>query len=253
MSECYRSIFKRKSFHLFDPDNQQVISAAEFEQMKAFLQQLDSLDPAIRVIYRLVDDSAQSNCPRHQQCCLLIYSQIKDGYLANAGYLGEQIDLYLVSHDIGTLWYGMHQPVCRQIEDCQFVIMIAMAKISNPALFRKDMLAAKRKPVEEIWQGPVVPGVSELVRFAPSACNTQPWRVVSENGTLKVYRYRQAGRRGLMPAAKVAYYNQIDIGIFLFFLQVLLDEQGYKYERRLYPESGLNDDELTLNAEYQLS
>lgn len=30
-----------------------------------------------------------------------------DNYLQNVGYLGEQLDLYLVSKNIGTLWFGI--------------------------------------------------------------------------------------------------------------------------------------------------
>lgn len=36
--------------------------------------------------------------------CLLFYSESKEGYLQNIGYLGEQIDLYLTSKNIGALW-----------------------------------------------------------------------------------------------------------------------------------------------------
>ena len=32
---------------------------------------------------------------------------------------------------------------------------------------------------------------------------------------LKVYRYRQEGKRGIMPKDRAIYYNQIDIGIFI--------------------------------------
>ena len=58
---------------------------------------------------------------------------------------------------------------------------------------------------------------SEIVRLAPSACNTQPWLVEREGDTLRVYRVRKPGRSGIMPAGQVAFYNQIDLGIFCAF------------------------------------
>ena len=40
----------------------------------------------------------------------MFYSENKDNYLTN-GYLGEILDLYLVSQNIGTLWYGLGKPM----------------------------------------------------------------------------------------------------------------------------------------------
>ncbi len=68
----------------------------------------------------------------------------------------------------------------------------------------------KRKRVEEIWEGEQIPGVTDIVRFAPSACNSQPW-LVKNDGELSVYRYRKPGKRGIIPADKVSFYNCIDI------------------------------------------
>ena len=65
---------------------------------------------------------------------------------------------------------------------------------------------------DEIWSGDTM-GVAEIVRFAPSACNTQPWIVENKDNTLTVFRYKQPGKRGIMPADKVSFYNRIDIGI----------------------------------------
>ena len=92
--------------------------------------------------------------------------------------------------------------------------------------------------------------MSDIVRFAPSACNCQPW-FVKNDGELSVYRYRKPGKRGIMPADKVSFYNCIDIGIFLCFLEICLEHQGIKYQRELFPDAG-NDDEMALNARYRL-
>jgi len=67
------------------------------------------------------------------------------------------------------------------------------------------------------------------IKFAPSACNIQPWIVESSVKELKVYRYREVGKRGIMPKDKVICYNQIDIGIFLCFLDLCLDKHRMDY------------------------
>ena len=145
----------------------------------------------------------------------------KENYLQNIGYLGEQLDLYLVSQNIGTLWFGIGKTDEPSFEGLDFVIMIAISKIDNEKKFRKDMFKSKRKSVDEIWIGEPMEGITDIIRFAPSACNTQPWIVEYNKSVLKVYRYKKQGKRGIMPVDKVSYYNQIDIGIFLCFLELI--------------------------------
>ena len=191
-----------------------------------------------------------TTCNRGEEYCILIYSEKKNGYLQNAGYLGEQLDLYLVSHNIGTLWFGIGKVEEKSFDGLDFVIMIAVKKISDDSRFRKDMYKSKRKPVEEIWKGQTINGVTDIVRFAPSACNTQPW-LFDNDGSLKLYRYRKPGKRGIMPAEMVSFYNRIDMGIMMCFLELCLGHEGISFERTLFTDDG-TDTELTLNAEYSL-
>ena len=46
----------------------------------------------------------------------LLYSEKKDNYLQNIGYIGEQLDLYLVSKNIGTLWFGIGKVKEKQLD-----------------------------------------------------------------------------------------------------------------------------------------
>lgn len=55
--------------------------------------------------------------------------------------------------------------------------MIAIAKIDSEDKFRKAMFKSKRKKVKEIWSGEYYLDIANIVRFAPSSCNTQPWKV----------------------------------------------------------------------------
>ena len=160
----------------------------------------------------------------------MFYSERKEGYLQNIGYLGEQIDLYLASKNIGTLWFGIGRPKDMQVNGMDFVIMISIAKMSEEN-FRKDVFKAKRKPLHEIWRGSTL-GVAEIARFAPSACNTQPWMVENIGKDLMVYRFKQPGKRGIMPTNAVSFYNRIDIGIFMCFLELCLAKQEIRFIRK---------------------
>ncbi len=246
----YEMIFKRKSFHLFRNTGDAKISEAELTDIRDAWNGFSSLHPEIRTAVRVVPGE-ETTCKRGQEYCALLYSERKDGYLQNIGYLGEQLDLYLVSRDIGTLWFGIGKTEGPSYDGLDFVIMIAIQKIEDPSLFRKDMFKSKRKPVEEIWEGEHIKGVAEIVRFAPSACNTQPWFVKNDK-KLFIYRNKKPGKRGIMPADKVSFYNQIDIGIFLCFLELCLEHQGIRFQRETIAEND-GTEENALNAIYEFN
>ena len=155
--------------------------------------------------------------------------------------------------NIGALWFGIGKTEEKSESDLPYVIMIAIHKVNDESKFRKDMFKSKRKDLDEIWQGEHYRSIGNIVRFTPSACNSQPWKVISEENKLTVYRYKKPGKRGIMPADKVAYYNRIDIGIFLLFVEICLKKEGFTFERKLFSDDGAIDREETLVAEYNIS
>ena len=248
-NNLYEMIFKRKSFHLFRNIGDEKISEEELKDIEDKFKEFKPLVDDIKVKIKIVKDS--TTCKRGQEYCILFYSEKKDNYLQNIGYLGEQLDLYLVSKNIGTLWFGIGKVEEKQLDGLDFVIMIAIAKVDSPEKFRKDMYKSKRKELEEIWEGDSFLDIGNIVRFTPSACNTQPWRVKTSENEIKVYRYRKEGKRGIMPKDMVIYYNQIDIGIFLCFLELCLEENKIQYDRELYIEEN-HEDENNLTAIYKI-
>lgn len=242
----YDMIFKRKSFHIFkDILN---ISTQELKDIKEKYKTFKPLIEDIKTEIRIVP-AEETTCKRGEEYCILLYSEKKDNYLQNVGYIGEQLDLYLSSLDIGALWFGIGKTEEKTCNGLDFVIMIAIAKMPADK-FRKDMFKSKRKAIEEIWSGNQLGDIANIVRFAPSACNTQPWKVVAEENKLTVYRYKKQGKRGIMPIDKVAYYNRIDIGIFLFFLDICLEKNYYNFNRNLYTDISDDTSEYVLIAEY---
>ena len=249
-TSLYEAIFKRKSFHLFRGVGEDRLVQSELEAIAAAWQRFKRLLPEIRTAIRIVP-AREVNFKRDAEYCILIYSEKKDNYLMNAGYIGQQLDLYLVHHNIGTLWFGIGKPDINSFEGLDYVIMIAIHKISDQSLYRKDMFKAKRKPLDQIWVGNTL-GVAEIARFSPSACNSQPWFVKNENDILIVSRYKQPGKRGIMPVNAVSYYNRIDLGIFLCILELCLTHNDIRYERSLFLDDGA-DKEYIKSAEYRIS
>lgn len=253
MEKYYDMIFKRKSFHLFKDHKNKLfyidenkISNEELNDIYNTFKSFKPLVNDIKVDIKIVENDF-TNCKRYQEYCILIYSEKKNNYLQNIGYIGEQLDLYLASKNIGALWYGIGKTEQIIYNDLSFVTMIAICKVPQNK-FRQDMFKSKRKPIEEIWHGNKYLNIANIARFAPSSCNTQPWIVKEEDNRLLVYRYRKPGKRGIMPLGKVVYQNLIDIGIFILFLDVILSKNNINHNIDIYDDNEANNEELTLSA-----
>ena len=247
-NDLYNMIFKRKSFHLFRGVGNEKITEDEIDDIYKYFDSIKPLVDDIKVKIKILSNISKN---RGQEYSILFYSEKKENYLQNIGYIGEQLDLYLVSKNIGTLWFGIGKPDEKELDGLDFVIMILIHKVDKEEKFRKDMFKSKRKEVPEIWKGNKYLDIANIVRFAPSACNTQPWIVEEDNNTLKVYRYRKEGKRGIMPRSFITYYNQVDIGIFLCFLELCLNHNNIKYNREIFIEEN-HDNEMNLTSIYKI-
>lgn len=243
--QLYEQIFRRKSYHTFRERSGESITNDELEAILSAYKGFEPLND-IKTDIKIVP-AEDTTCRRNEQFCIMLFSEKKPGYLQNIGYLGEQLDLYLVSKNIGSLWFGIAKSN-EVYNGLDYVIMIAIAKVSS---FRKDMFKAKRKELSEIWQGEQL-DIANIVRFAPSACNSQPWFVENINNELYVYRKSKSGRVGIMPRNASIYYNQIDIGIFMCFLELCLLNKEIKFIRTLYKDEE-SFDQKQLNASYKIN
>ena len=243
----YSQIFRRRSFHSFKDCGNTALTKQELEEIEAAWLSFEPLYPDIRTRIVTVPES-ETTSKRGGEYCILMYSEKKDGYLQNIGYLGEQLDLWLVSRNIGSLWLGLGKTEEKKLDGLDYVIMFLIGK-ADPSQFRADMSDAKRRPVDKIWEGDTL-GIEETVRYAPSAVNSQPWYVVNNGQELTVCRYVAPGMR-IIPTPLVSFYNLIDMGIFLLILEVCLAEKGIRYERELFYDAG-GRTELNRTAVYRL-
>ena len=126
-NKLYDMIFKRKSFHLFRNIGNENISDEEIKDIENEFNNFKPLVQDIKVKMKIVKDF--TTCKRGQEYCILLYSEKKDNYLQNIGYIGEQLDLYLVSKNIGTLWFGIGKVEEKELDGLDFVIMLSLIHI----------------------------------------------------------------------------------------------------------------------------
>ena len=245
MGSLYNMISKRKSFHVFK--NLDHLTQEKLQEIENHFKQLQPLKDDIKIQLKIVPKE-HTSCKRGEYC-VLFFSEKKEDYLQNIGYLGGQLDLWLASKNVGVCWYGVGKTEITPENDLDFVIMMAIAKVDESD-FRKDYTKSKRKPMDEIWNGDSHQSIAEIVRFTPSACNTQPWFVESEDHHLTVYRVK--GKRGMMPADKVVYYNRVDMGIFLFFLELCIKHEGMAFTRTVFTDT-VDKTARVLTAKYTMN
>lgn len=226
-TSLYPMIARRKSIRRFDASL--VPSADELDAVQAQCKLLEPLLPEIRTEIAIV--------PREQtsalfgQHCAVFYSGPSPEAWLNCGYMLAQLELWMVERNLGTCWYGMARPREKTLGDgLQYIILLAFGK-SRPQEFRHNPAEARRKPVKEFWPDAFDARVKEAVRLAPSATNSQPWRIVSVGDVLVVSRATRY--LTYMPPRTRNYFNTIDMGIFLLTLELALMQYGYTFERTL--------------------
>jgi len=246
MKELYEIIFKRKSMRRFDPEL--ALGKAELAAVMGLTERLCPLVEGIKVQYRIVEKSRTT--AKRGQYCLLLYSEQQPHYLLNAGYLLAQMDLLLAARNIGACWLGLAKPAEMECEGLPYVIMLSFGK-SRPQDFRSGAKEFRRKQLGAVWSGVFDPEVAAAARLAPSACNSQPWRFTSAGGQIQVYRNPHA-KSFIPPGGKRRFFNSIDLGISLCFLDIALLHGDYAFNRTLAAEEETGPGLIKI-AEYQIS
>lgn len=221
-SQLYETIFKRKSIRKYEmaalPD--ETITA-----IKQFASTVKSIDNTIKYEFMyLATEDVKNLLPIKAPHYICLYSEKKDNYLMNAGFLLQQMDLFFSTNNLASCWLGMAKPtkqVPQQRNGMEFVIMLAFGN-SKEQIHRADTTGFTRKDMSLISK---IDGAEELlkpVRLAPSAVNKQPWFFAGSLEEIEVSREKL----NLLKAPLYGKLNQIDVGIALCHLWLSLDHQG---------------------------
>ncbi|MCI7814609.1 MAG: nitroreductase family protein [Lachnospiraceae bacterium] len=221
----YESIYVRKSVRHFKMEtiNQEVI-----EKLKNFIAQIDSLFPEIKTKVEILDninkkEKLKGMLVPSAPYYLVIYSEEKEKYDLNAGYIMEQISLYMTSKGIGSCFLGMAKsPKQTEENELHFVIGMAFGMPKGEAI-RHDY-EAKRLSLEELCVFKETPKtwvkeILEAARLAPSSFNSQPWRFVVYENRIHVFSKKA-------PSSKKNHgkYNEFNFGVMLANISIAAEE-----------------------------
>jgi hypothetical protein len=205
----YETISVRRSVRTYDetPLGEGVLR--DIEQYVNITKQLPDTSATFKVVSG--DAVKGTNAPY----AILAFCPPGDAEYANVGYVLEKADLYIQSIGLGSLWLGRAKP-----DDAEetFCILLAFGPTSVP--LRTGDPDFKRLPVTEISDQ--MNPVASAARLAPSAMNSQPWRLKFAEDKI-VIRYVGRGPAQLLLRKKL---SKIDLGIVTRVIEEALLGEG---------------------------
>ena len=241
----YTELIKaRRSVRTYDVKE---VSPEDLEKLRSFMENVPN-PYGIPVKFKLLDPKARElKCPVAAGASLFVGGKVsREQHAEEAfGYSFERLVLYAQSLGLGTVWVGgtMDRDAFeRAMELGPGERMPCMSPIGYPAkkmsvkesVMRKAVKADARAPFTSLFfdGGFAVPlspekaGVLsrplEMVRWAPSAVNKQPWRVVAAGNKVHFYLKHSKG----FVSEKVGDMQKIDMGIALCHFALAAESDG---------------------------
>ena len=233
MSELLNIIKSRKSVRSFDG---KPLSAEDRNKLEQYMEAI--ANPfGVPVRFVLLDAKGNGlSSPVLTGETMYVAGIVKKGNYADVafGFSLEKLVLYAWSLGIGTTWIGgtMKRELFEQaagVSDDE--MMPCMSPLGYPAkkhsvketLMRKGVGADSRLSTDKLffdrtWSVPLnaedsdeLCDLMEMVRWAPSAVNKQPWRIIAADGSFHFYEKQDKG----YVSEKTGDLQKVDVGIAL--------------------------------------
>jgi len=219
----YDFIYKRRSIRKYDikPLDKQVL-----DNIDTHIKNLAYLYPEIEVEIKIVSSAdvkgiIQVKAPHY----LAIFSEVKEGYHTNVGFILQQMDLYFSANGIGSCWQGWPKPIIelRTNQNLEFVIALAFGTPKNE-LYRKSASEFKRKTLDKIRIGSGFDELIDAARLAPSP--SQPWLFKVEEQVIHLFCSKTKG----LWANTFGKIKKIEMGVAICHLWVAAKHFNNKIE-----------------------
>ena len=245
MEGIQKIIRARRSVRTFDG---QALDAVDLEKLTSFAKEIEN-PYGVPVTFRFLDAKKQAlPCPVVSGTSFFVGAKVSRVPQAEEafGYSFERFVLYAQSLGIGTVWVGgtMDRAAFERAVDLQAEErMPCMSPLGYPAkkksvretMMRKAIKADQRDPFETLFfDGTFDTSLTkekagrlaeplEMVRWAPSAVNKQPWRVVSDSAGVHFYLKQSKG----FVSDAVGNMQKVDLGIALCHFDLAAKESGF--------------------------
>lgn len=224
-TELSEMIYKRRSVRKYEKETPGAERVAAIERA---IGELRPLYPDVRCELKLVcREDVRTIMRWFPKLAVAVYTEAKDGSLENAGFMLEQLDLYIQSIGLGSCWVGLGRVKNNAVipEGLECVMLLAIGESGVP--LRGGAADFKRRDISEITDAPS--DKLEPARLAPSSVNSQPWYFAATDGGYDVYK------KHLVRTSGLSRMNTIDVGIALAHLFVSNPERFLAKRREPAP------------------
>jgi nitroreductase len=218
----YEAIFTRRSVRQYEKEPLDAETLSKIQKILEDTKQLPGQSARFEITNA---DKLKGVAAPH---AVLAHAADTDAALTNLGYALQDVDLYLQSSGLGSLWMGRGKPIDPQPD---FRILLAFGKTNVP--IRSGENDFKRRSVLEISNE--AGAVARAARLAPSAANFQPWQLYFAPGKVTV----KANGKGLGKLL-TGKLQKIDLGIILKTVELALEHEG-KVIRSITPQASGKD------------
>ncbi len=219
----YDAIFKRKSIRDYD---QTPIDSNRLEEISRNLQSLKPLLADIKTEFKIISPNQvtrkiNNNAPHY----IAAFSEAKDAYKINMGFMLQQMDLYFSTTGLGSCWLGIPQPT-KEVKESSNLEFIALMSFGNPkeTLHRTSASEFHRKPLSDITNIEGANDLLEAARLAPSAVNLQNWYFTGNKNTIHAY----SSKAGFLRSMVGGGHFPVNMGIALYHLKLATEHFGMK-------------------------
>lgn len=205
----YNTISKRRSVRNFDHSELDVKTLDAINDFILNVKQLRNCNARFEIVEgsRVKDKIA----PYY----ILAFSKAEKNEYINIGYVLEEVDLYLQSNNLGSLWLGLGRTSEKLNE---YVIMMAFGKTKVP--YRKNISEFKRLNIKEISSEDN--SIAQVARLSPSATNSQPWKMEFLKNKIRIKYFG----RGVLQRILRAKFSMVDLGIITKITEIALLQEG---------------------------
>lgn len=238
MLELAEAIDVRRSTRQFD---ETPIDEEDRKSISRIIEDLKSLEEGMDIEFHFIDNGSDiqanfkgifDNYFKVKAPAYIAITALKcQHYLENAGYMGEELVLKLTQLKIGTCWVGSigekSIPESLKIkENHEYIITIALGYCDDEFYIEPERKS--RKTYSEFVEGEYQPElitVFKSIEKAPSAMNSQPWVLLSEDNMIHFYLRNP----NIFTKKMLKNFNHIDMGIAMKHFEIEMNELGKEF------------------------
>ncbi|MGI6005295.1 MAG: nitroreductase family protein [Christensenellales bacterium] len=212
----YDKIFTRKSVREF---SQRALEPAMLRSIEEQVKAFEAISPILRVKVVILDqDQVRGLFKIKAPHYMALYGQSAPGAHLNAGFILQQMSLWLTANGLGSVYQGACRPkdvvILPTEEELQCMMILAFGRPQEPLERSADEFI--RKDMTQIRDFSGADHLLEAVRLAPSAMNGQPWYFTGTAQHIRLWT-----RKKVFP-----HMTQVDMGIALCHLALAAAHHG---------------------------